>query len=107
MVWSMKFLIAYDIAHPRRLRRVARRLERSALRCQKSVFLFDGPEAELHKVLEELKPMLNLNEDIVQAWKLPKGEPVSGIISGTRLNLRPASVVVHASGNLFVGDRES
>lgn len=102
----MHYLIAYDIADPRRLRRVARRLERSALRCQKSVFVFDGSEGELLVVLEELKPMLNLKEDIVQAWKLPKGEPTSGIVHGTEANIRPASAVVYPSGSLFVkGDK--
>ena len=103
----MHYLIAYDIAHPRRLRRVARRLERSALRCQKSVFVFDGSEEELQKVLAELKPLLNLKEDIVQAWKLPKGEPTSGIVQGVQPNVRPASAIVHPSGSLLVEDRKS
>ena len=35
----MRFIIAYDIAHPRRLRRVARVMEKHAIRCQKSVFI--------------------------------------------------------------------
>ena len=38
----MHYLVAYDIADPRRLRRVARLMERRATRCQKSVFLFRG-----------------------------------------------------------------
>jgi CRISPR-associated endonuclease Cas2 len=36
----MKFVVAYDICEPRRLRRVAKRLEQSAVRVQKSVFVF-------------------------------------------------------------------
>lgn len=42
----MYFVIAYDISHPRRLRRVARLLERRAVRCQYSVFLFSGTADE-------------------------------------------------------------
>lgn len=42
-----RFLVAYDIASPRRLRRVARCLERQAIRTQKSVFLFQGTAAQL------------------------------------------------------------
>jgi len=103
----MHFLIAYDIADPRRLRRVARRLERHALRCQKSVFVFDGTGEDLQAVLEELKPLLDLAEDIVQAWRLAKGEPASGVVRGSPANIRPASTVLHASGNHFVKDRES
>jgi CRISPR-associated protein Cas2 len=36
----MKFVVTYDICEPRRLRRVAKRLEQSAVRVQKSVFVF-------------------------------------------------------------------
>lgn len=103
----MKFLLAYDIAHPRRLRRVARRMERSAIRCQKSVFVFDGSERELQELLSDLKPLLNLKEDIVQAWRLPKGVSTSGIVQGRQANVRPASAVFHPSGVLFIKDHES
>ncbi len=98
----MRFLIAYDIADPRRLRRVAKRLEREALRCQKSVFVFDGTEDHVRKIMEELRPLLNIEEDVVQAWKLGKGERVSGNVEGTPANVRPASVVLYATGHVFV-----
>jgi len=98
----MHYLIAYDIADPRRLRRVARRLERSALRCQKSVFVFDGSQEELLVLLEDMRPLLNLKEDVVQAWRLPQGEPASGMVRGTEANVHPACAVVHASGHQFI-----
>jgi len=44
---SVKYVIAYDICEPRRLRRVAKCLERSAVRVQKSVFICDGSRQEL------------------------------------------------------------
>ena len=59
----MRYLIAYDIADPRRLRRVARLLERRALRCQKSVFLFRGDAVEVERVLDELAPLLDPAQD--------------------------------------------
>jgi len=49
----MRFLIAYDIGDPKRLRRIARLMERHAVRVQKSVFLFDGEEAALISLLDE------------------------------------------------------
>lgn len=50
----MRFLIAYDIADPRRLSRVACYLEKHAVRCQKSVFMADMTEQELVHVLDEV-----------------------------------------------------
>ena len=43
----MKFIIAYDIANPRRLRKVAKRLEQCAVRVQKSVFVYHGTRKQL------------------------------------------------------------
>ncbi|HEV3384105.1 MAG TPA: CRISPR-associated endonuclease Cas2, partial [Gemmata sp.] len=57
------FLIAYDIAHPRRLRRVARVLERRGVRCQYSVFIFRGTETELRNLLDELATLIKPTED--------------------------------------------
>lgn len=54
----MDFLVAYDIADPKRLRRVARFLERHALRCQKSVFRFHGDESGVRRLLEGIRPLL-------------------------------------------------
>jgi len=61
----MLFLIAYDIANPGRLRRVARRLERHALRVQKSVFLFRGSEEELVLLLDDLNELIDADLDVV------------------------------------------
>jgi CRISPR/Cas system-associated endoribonuclease Cas2 len=70
----VKYLIAYDIADPRRLRRVARLMERHALRCQKPVFWFEGDPAGVAAVLAEALPLLQPDEDVVQAWWLAPGE---------------------------------
>jgi CRISPR-associated endoribonuclease Cas2 len=66
-----KYIIAYDICHPKRLRRVARILERHALRIQKSVFLFQGTEESLHNVIELIRCEIDHESDIVQAWLVP------------------------------------
>jgi len=68
----MKFLIAYDIANPRRLRRVAKRLEQYAVRVQKSVFVFHGTRQDLDGVKSELLSLIDVAEDRVQA---PAGKP--------------------------------
>src|SRR5947208_16661721 len=66
---AVRFVIAYDICDPKRLRRVARRLERQALRTQKSVFVFHGDEAAVQALLDDVAGLMDLRQDIVQAWK--------------------------------------
>ncbi|MCS6864258.1 MAG: CRISPR-associated endonuclease Cas2 [Gemmataceae bacterium] len=90
----MPYLIAYDIAHPRRLRRVARRLERHALRCQKSVFWYTGTLQSLHALLDELAALIDPDADVVQAWPVGATVPVEGFFCGQpRLAVGPALVV--------------
>src|SRR5437763_1719941 len=79
----MHYLIAYDIANPCRLRRVARLLERRGVRLQKSVFLFQGDGPALDALLDEIAALLKLKEDVVQAWQISKQQPAAGTCRGT------------------------
>jgi CRISPR-associated endonuclease Cas2 len=90
----MRFVIAYDIADPKRLRRVARRLERAALRTQKSVFVFHGDAQALAELLDDVARLMDLRHDIVQAWKLAGDETPAGTARGAPLNLEPPAVVL-------------
>jgi CRISPR/Cas system-associated endoribonuclease Cas2 len=103
----VRFVIAYDVCDPRRLRRVARRLERSALRTQKSVFVFAGDAASLAALLDDVAGLLDLRQDVVQAWKLAADETAGGAARGAPLNLEPPAVVL-AEGRrwLLEQDRE-
>lgn len=65
-----RWLIAYDICQPKRLRRVAKRLEQSAVRVQKSVFLYVGTRAELKVVLADLTGLIDLHEDRIESWPI-------------------------------------
>jgi len=76
----MKFVIAYDIANPRRLRRVAKRLEQSAVRVQKSVFVFNGTRRDLDAIKGDLLALIDIAEDRLQSW--PAHDP-PGIVSWT------------------------
>ena len=103
----MTYIIAYDIADPKRLNRVARFLERWAIRSQKSVFLFKGTENAIGELLKDLAPILKPDEDCVQAWRISSDEPATGRILGTAATLYPASAVLHSSKPLLVECRES
>ncbi len=98
----MDYLIAYDIADPRRLQRTARLLEKRALRCQKSVFLFRGDGAAVEALLDEAAARLDLAVDVIQAWRLGAGQPAIGSARGAVQPVRPAAVVLAARRTLFV-----
>lgn len=90
----MYFLICYDISSPQRLRRVARLLEKHAIRCQKSVFLFQGSQISLGRLLRLLSKEINHNVDIIQAWKLARDERVSGTALGDCICIDPGAVIL-------------
>lgn len=83
------WIIGYDISSPKRLRRVAKRLEKSAFRIQFSLFIGCWTEAEFERVWSDLARLINSRCDDVRAWPVPE-EPVV-----TTLNLElPRGVVV-------------
>lgn len=92
-----RFLVAYDIASPRRLRKVARCLERHAIRTQKSVFLFQGTAAQLQQLLAELAPLIHVDYDVVQAWRLSGGQGEELERQGKRALTFPRAVIVDQS----------
>ncbi|MBI3467752.1 MAG: CRISPR-associated endonuclease Cas2 [Planctomycetes bacterium] len=96
----MLYLVAYDIADPGRLRRVARFLERRSVRCQKSVYLFEGTAQQLASLLDQAATFLDPHEDCLQAWRLDRGQPREGRTVGVAAVTCPAAVV--AAGRLAV-----
>lgn len=90
----MPFLVAYDIADPSRLRRVARCIEKQAIRCQKSVFLFDGPPQAVAALLRQLGKIIDEEADVVQAWRLSRDESPLGRHIGNPVNIAPACLVL-------------
>jgi CRISPR-associated protein Cas2 len=98
----MAFLIAYDIADPRRLQRVGRFMDKRGLRCQKSVFWFEGDSANVACLLEEVAPLLDLTVDVVQAWQLVRDEKAHGLARGVPLPIRPVGLVAGPGQSLFV-----
>lgn len=57
------WVISYDVAHPRRLRRIAQQLELHAVRVQKSVFEAQLDWGQRQRVAATLIPLLNAGED--------------------------------------------
>jgi CRISPR-associated protein Cas2 len=65
------WLVAYDVANPRRLGRVHRYLKRHAIPVQYSVFVMRGNEWMLRQVLEGIEERIDPGEDDVRAYHLP------------------------------------
>ena len=100
----MHYLIAYDIASPRRLRRVARYLEKHALRCQKSVFMFQGPPEQLSSVMAGIEPLIDAQFDLVQAWKLAARETPAGQRHGTPPMIYPDIAILDGKQHQFYSE---
>ncbi len=98
----MPYLIAYDIANPRRLRRVARLLEKHATRCQKSVFLIRAGVDRVRQILDQILPLLKPSTDCVQAWELARGQSLQGLVLGNAQPLEPRCVVSEPSSLHFI-----
>jgi len=66
----MNLIISYDISDEKRLRKVAKYLEKVSLRVQYSVFLFPNPKREhLQKVIRDLVKMIGEEEDSIKVYK--------------------------------------
>ena len=65
-------LICYDIADPRRLGRVHRRLVKHGLPLQYSVFLVYTHKPGLQRILAEIAALIDCREDDVRAYPLPR-----------------------------------
>lgn len=97
-----RHLIAYDIADPGRLRRVARRLERTAVRVQKSVFVHRGDATELREILDDLAGLIDPAADVVQSWPVSEGPAAAELRAGVVLPGPVACAVLAPGGIVFL-----
>ena len=66
------YLIAYDIANPRRLSRVHRTLKKQGLPVQYSVFTVVIKRKALLRLLESLNALIKSSEDDIRCYRLPE-----------------------------------
>ncbi|MGH8479292.1 MAG: CRISPR-associated endonuclease Cas2 [Gammaproteobacteria bacterium] len=64
------YLLAYDIADPRRLQRVHRCLSRTGIRVQRSVFFVFAAPARLAALLDEVEGLMHKREDDLRAYPI-------------------------------------
>lgn len=66
------YLVAYDIADPRRLRKVHHRMKKSGISAQKSVFFVNGDEERVNRVLDTIASVMNAEEDDLRAYPITR-----------------------------------
>ncbi len=87
------FLLSYDISNHKRLRKIAKILEKQAIRVQYSIFLLkDYSKEELNLLLERLLKIYNENEDDIRVYKIKN----HGLHFGSALNLKEP--LIYAGG---------
>lgn len=64
------YLLAYDIADPRRLQRVHRCLSRTGMRVQYSVFVAFADPPGLAAILDEVEGLMHKREDDLRAYPI-------------------------------------
>ena len=66
------YLIAYDIANPKRLSRVHKTLKKQGLPVQYSVFTVVMKRKALLRLLESLNALIKTAEDDIRCYRLPE-----------------------------------
>lgn len=65
------YLVCYDIADPRRLRRVHRELKSCALPVQYSVFLALMSPRQVKQLMKRLEELIDTRRDDIRAYPIP------------------------------------
>lgn len=65
------FVIAYDIRSVKRLQRVHKLLQQSALPIEYSVFIFKGTPEACRQLLQKTLALLDLSKDDLRCYALP------------------------------------
>ncbi len=66
----MKFVFCYDISDQKRLGKIARKMEKHGVRVQYSIFEVDTSFQKAKQILEELKDLMDENEDRVYLFPI-------------------------------------
>ena len=93
------YLVAYDIADPKRLQRVFRLMKKNGVAAQRSVFFVNGTESRINGLLNGLAAIMKPNEDDLRAYPVehPKKvwsfgpNPLAGFPLSDFENMKPAA----------------
>ena len=66
------WLVIYDIADPRRLAKVCKKLKKSGVPLQYSVFSVETSAVGMAVLVAQLASLIHLKEDDIRAYRLPE-----------------------------------
>jgi len=85
------FLVCYDMADTKRLRKVAKVLERESIRIQKSQFFYLGATQEdIVDLVDELNTIIDKDKDDIRIYKVDK---LSSIHLKSGVNLKQPNLI--------------
>ena len=64
------WIVTYDVADPRRLRRVAQALEETGERVQESVFEVWADRDRMRRLRQRIRPLMDLAQDSLRCYPL-------------------------------------
>ena len=79
-----EYLVCYDISDEKRLAKLAKYLEKFALRVQYSVFLYKADNTELDATCSTIKEIIDAEEDDVRIYRI---DPKRAITIGAAFDL--------------------
>lgn len=75
---DFNFLVCYDIADMKRLRKLAKLLETQAIRIQKSIFFYEkGTKSAIKKLIDDISVLIDHKEDDVRIYKIDINSSIS------------------------------
>ncbi|MEZ4529139.1 MAG: CRISPR-associated endonuclease Cas2 [Desulfobacterales bacterium] len=66
------YIMAYDIADPRRLARVHRQMKKEGIAAQKSVFFIRGTEPDISAFMDRIADLMKCSEDDLRAYPITR-----------------------------------
>lgn len=91
----MFFLVAYDIADQRRLKKVAKLMEAYGTRVQRSVFECDLSQTMLNVLVYQLKALIKPRRDRVHVYRFCAACPILEDITGSPASRNPGGVYIY------------
>ena len=74
-----RWLVAYDIADPRRLQKVGRHMRKEGLALQYSVYLVRGNKVKIELLLDQLSALIDKRADDIRAYPLGENVRIWGL----------------------------
>lgn len=74
-----RWLLAYDIADPRRLQKVGRHMRKEGVALQYSVYLVRGNKAKIDLLMDQLASLIDVRADDIRAYPLGENVRIWGL----------------------------